>query len=314
MASYLVTGGAGFIGSHLVDALVARGECVCVFDNLSSGRRENLAGCWESIRFVEADLRDIDAVKAACQGIDYVLHHAAIASVTQSVEDPRASQEVNVAGTLNVLLAAREAGVKRVVYAASSAAYGATPAVALTEERPPQPLSPYAVSKLTGEYYAQVFSQLYGLETVSLRYFNVFGPRQDPTSQYAAVIPKFITALARGEEPVIFGDGEQTRDFVYVGNVVVANLLACTAPGAVGETINIASGWRISLNELLEVLRKVTGVPVAARYAAERPGDIKHSYADISKARKLLGYEPDHTLEEGLKTTAAWFNKAKEKE
>ena len=331
VARYLVTGGAGFIGSHIVDGLVARGDAVAVLDNLSTGKLDNLAASQGQITFIEGDLRDAETVRRACDGVEYVLHHGALASVPWSVKDPITSNEVNASGTLNVLVAAREAGVRRVVYAASSAVYGETPPVATREDTPAGPLSPYAVSKHVGELYCQVFWRLYGLETVSLRYFNVFGPRQDPTSEYAAVIPKFITALQRGQAPVIFGDGEQTRDFVYVGNVVQANLLACEAPSqepgscatasrarpgpgsgfpAAGQVINIAGGRRISLNELVAVIQRAIGVEIAPVYKAPRPGDIRHSFADISRAREMLGYEVSVPLDEGLARTAAWLREA----
>ncbi len=307
MASYLVTGGAGFIGSHIVEALVERNESVVVLDNLSTGKAENLADWRSRLTFIEGDLRDMDMVRKACRGADYVLHQGALPSVPRSIADPVASNEVNVTGTLNVLVAAREAGVRRVVYAGSSSAYGDTPTLPKRESMPANPLSPYAITKYTGELYCQVFPRLYGLETVVLRYFNVFGPRQDPASQYAAVIPKFITALQRGEAPAIYGDGEQSRDFTYVGNVVAANLLACTAPGAVGQVINIACGARITLNKLVEILRGILGADCVPQYAPARPGDVKHSLADTTRATELLGYTVSVPLEEGLARTAQWF-------
>ncbi|HIE53210.1 MAG TPA: SDR family oxidoreductase, partial [Armatimonadetes bacterium] len=304
---YLVTGGAGFIGSHLVEELVRRGEQVRVVDNLSTGRAENLAPWREDIEFLEGDLSDPAVAQRAVEGVDYVLHQAALPSVPRSVEDPRASHEANVTGTLNLLLAARDAGVKRVVYAGSSSAYGDTPTLPKHEAMPPAPLSPYAASKLAGEYYCRVFHKVYGLETVVLRYFNIFGPRQDPTSQYAAVIPKFITALLRGDLPTIYGDGEQSRDFTYVRNVVEANLLACTAPAAVGEVINVATGTRFTINELFARLRELCGCEVEPLYAPPRPGDVRHSQADIGKAERLLGYRPVVSFREGLKLTVDWF-------
>jgi nucleoside-diphosphate-sugar epimerase len=307
MGTYLVTGGAGFIGSHIVQALVERGDSVVVLDNLSTGRAENLAECRERIVFIEADLRDLKAVRHACRGVDYVLHQGALPSVPRSVEDPIASNEVNVSGTLNVLVAARDAGVRRVVYAASSSAYGDTPTLPKRESMPADPLSPYAVAKHTGELYCQLFPSLYGTETLSLRYFNVFGPRQDPTSQYAAVIPLFITALQQGRAPIIFGDGEQSRDFTYVANVVTANLLACEAPVAAGQVINIACGARVTLNKLVAMLQRLLGVSQAPEYAPPRRGDVKHSLADIGRAEELLGYRPTVSLEEGLARTAEWF-------
>jgi len=282
MATYLVTGGAGFIGSHIVQRLVERGEAVSVLDNLSTGKAENLAECRDRIEFTEGDLRDLDTVKRACRNVDYVLHQGALPSVPRSVENPIASNEVNVTGTLNVLLAARDEGVRRVVYAGSSSSYGDAPTLPKLESMPANPWSPYAISKYTGELYCRMFPKLYGTETVVLRYFNVFGPRQDPTSQYAAVIPKFITALQRGGALTIFGDGEQSRDFTYVANVVEANLLACDAPKAVGEVINIACGTRLSINQLVTMLHKIVGVDRAPEYAPARPGEVKHSLADIS--------------------------------
>jgi UDP-glucose 4-epimerase len=311
VSRYLVTGGAGFIGSHIVDRLVQRGESVVVLDNLSTGKLANLERARGSIELLEADVRDLDAVRQACGGAEWVLHHAALASVPQSIADPISANEVNASGTLNVLVAAREAGVRRVVYAASSSVYGDTPPMPIGEDSSPAPLSPYAVSKHVGELYCQVFWKLHGLETVVLRYFNVFGPRQDPGSEYAAVIPKFITALQRGESPVIFGDGEQTRDFVYVNNVVEANLLACQAPKAVGRVMNIAGGARTSLNELVTVMRRAIGVDIPAVHGEPRAGDIRHSSADIARAQELLGYEVTVPLEEGLALTAEWLAAAR---
>ena len=309
MSRYLVTGGAGFIGSHIVDRLVERGDSVVALDNLSTGKLANLEQSRGSIELLEADVRDLDSVRRACGGVEYVLHHAALASVPQSIADPISANEVNASGTLNVLVAAREAGVRRVVYAASSSVYGDTPPMPIGEDRPPAPLSPYAVSKHVGELYCHIFWKLYGLETVVLRYFNVFGPRQDPGSEYAAVIPRFITALQRGESPVIFGDGEQTRDFVYVSNVVEANLLACQAPKAVGQVMNIAGGARTSLNELVTMMGRAIGADTQAVHGEARPGDIRHSSADIARAQELLGYEVTVPLEEGLALTAEWFGR-----
>jgi len=309
MATYLVTGGAGFIGSHIAERLVERGDSVVVLDNLSTGKVENLAGCRDRITFIEGDLRDLDFVKSACRGVDYVLHQGALASVPRSIADPIASNEVNLNGTLNVLAAAREARVRRVVYAASSSVYGDTPTLPKQEDMPADPLSPYAVSKYAGELYCQAFVRLYGIETVVLRYFNVFGPRQDPTSQYAAVIPLFISALQRGEAPRVFGDGEQSRDFTYVANVVEANLLACQAPDASGRVINIACGERITINDLIRALQQLLKVDTDPVYDQPRPGDVKHSVADITRARELLGYETVVAFEEGLRRTAEWFAK-----
>ena len=309
MATYLVTGGAGFIGSHIAERLVERGDSVVVLDNLSTGKVANLAGCRDRITFIEGDLRDLDTVKSACRGVDYVLHEGALASVPRSIADPIASNEVNLNGTLNVLAAAREARVRRVVYAASSSVYGDTPTLPKQEDMPADPLSPYAVSKYAGELYCRSFVRLYGIETVVLRYFNVFGPRQDPTSQYAAVIPLFITALQEGKSPTIFGDGEQSRDFTYVANVVEANLLACQAPDASGRVINIACGERITINDLIRALQQLLKVDTEPIYDQPRPGDVKHSVADITRARELLGYETVVAFEEGLRRTAEWFAK-----
>jgi len=307
MARYLVTGGAGFIGSHLVETLVARGEDVVVLDSLATGDIGNLASVLKDIQFLQADLRDLGAVRRASRDVDYVLHQGALPSVPRSVQDPIGSNEANVSGTLNVLVAARDAAVRRVIYAGSSSAYGDTPTLPKREDMPPNPLSPYAISKYTGELYCQVFARLYPIETVVLRYFNVFGPRQDPTSQYAAVIPKFLTALQSGQPPTIFGDGEQSRDFTYVANVVKANLLACEAQAATGRVINIACGERVSLNQLVTSMQHILGVDTAPTYGPSRPGDVKHSLADIGLARQLLGYHPEVCLEEGLRRTAVWL-------
>jgi nucleoside-diphosphate-sugar epimerase len=307
---YLVTGGAGFIGSNLVEALLERGHAVRVLDNFSTGKRENLAAFVDDIDLVEGDLTDPADVRRAANGIDVVLHEGAIPSVPRSIEDPITSNKANVTGTLNLLVAARDAGVRRVVYASSSSVYG-DQAVdrAKVETMLPMPISPYAVDKLSGEHYCQVFHAAYGLETVALRYFNVFGPRQDPSSTYAAVIPKFITALLRGEAPTVYGDGEQTRDFTYVGNVVEGNLLAATAPAekAAGQVMNLATGDQTSLNELVDLLREFTGCDVAPVYLDPRPGDIKHSLADVSKAGERLGYETIVPFREGLRRTVAWY-------
>ncbi len=310
MAHYLVTGGAGFIGSNLVGALLEQGHTVRVLDNFSTGKRENLAPYGSRVEVIEGDLTDLDAVRRAVQGVDVVLHQGALASVPRSIEDPISSNEANVKGTLHVLLAAKDAGVKRVVYASSSSVYGDQ---AVTEPKvetmTPQPISPYAVSKLSGEQYCQVFYEVYGLETVSLRYFNVFGPRQDPHSEYAAVIPKFITCMLEGQRPTIFGDGEQTRDFTYIGNVIKGNLLAATAPAEriAGQVFNMATGAQISLNGLVEMLQEITGQNIAPVHAPPRTGDIKHSRADIEKARRLLGYEPEVSFLEGLRQTVEWY-------
>jgi nucleoside-diphosphate-sugar epimerase len=310
MARYLVTGGAGFIGSHLSEELVRRGHLVRVADSLITGKRSNLDHI-TGIEFLEGDLADIDFARKAVQGCDYVLHQAAIPSVPRSVKDPLTSNRANVDGTLNALLASRDAGVKRLVFAASSAAYGDTPTLPKHEQMPTDPLSPYALQKVIGEQYLQMFTRLYGLETVATRYFNVFGPRQDPTSAYSGVISVFATALLERRPPTIYGDGEQTRDFVYVANVVDAVLRACDAPGASGEIINVATGGRISLNQLFEEMRRLVGVDITPGYAEARRGDIRDSQADITKARELLGYEPTVTFEEGLSKTVDWYRSAK---
>ena len=309
MSLYLVTGAAGFIGSALVHALLERGEQVRGLDNFETGRRENLADIIAHIDFRQADLLDADAVASSCRGVDYVLHQAAIPSVPKSIADPARSNRVNVEGTVNVLIAARDAGIKRVVYAASSSAYGDTPTLPKREDMIPVPLSPYAVAKLTGEMYMRVFYGVYGLPTVSLRYFNIFGPRQDPTSQYSAVLAKFITLMLRGERPTIYGDGEQSRDFNYIDNAVAANLLAATAPDkdVAGQIFNIATGRRFDLNETVALLRPLTGYAGDVEYAPERAGDIKHSLADISLAQQKLGYEPKVNFEEGLRRTVQWY-------
>ena len=312
MSLYLVTGAAGFIGSALVHALLERGEQVRGLDNFETGRRENLQHVLADIDLREADLLDMDAVRSACQGADYVLHQAAIPSVPKSIADPARSNRVNIEGTLNVLIAARDAGVQRVVYAASSSAYGDTPTLPKREDMTPLPLSPYAVAKLAGEMYMRVFHGVYGLPTVSLRYFNIFGPRQDPTSQYSAVLAKFITLMLRGQRPTIYGDGEQSRDFNYIDNAVAANLLAATAPekDVAGETFNIATGRRYDLNETVALLRPLTGYKGDVEYAAERAGDIKHSLADISRAQEKLGYQPLVDFEEGLRRTVEWYRES----
>jgi nucleoside-diphosphate-sugar epimerase len=306
MAHYLVTGGAGFIGSHLAEELVRRGEKVRVVDSLATGKRQNLAHIPE-VEFVNGDLADIDVAKRAVAGVDYVLHQAAIPSVPRSVQDPLTSNRANIDASLNVLIAARDAGVKRVVYAGSSSAYGNTPTLPKVETMATAPLSPYALQKLVAEQYARMFTQLYGLETVTIRYFNVFGPRQDPSSPYSGVISLFISALCEGRQPTIYGDGEHTRDFTYVANVVDGVLRACHAQGASGEVINVAMGGRISLNQLFRTLRDLVGAKVEPKYAPPRAGDVRDSQADISKARNLLGYEPTVSFEEGLQRTVAWY-------
>jgi len=309
MSSYLITGIAGFIGSTLARGILAQGDKVRGIDNLSTGKPENLAEIRDKIDFREADLLDLKSVQAACRGVDYVLHEAAIPSVPRSVLDPLESNRANVDGTANLLVAARDAKVKRVVYAASSAAYGDTPTLPKREDMIPSPISPYAVAKLTGEYYMTSFWRCYGLETVSLRYFNIFGPRQDPTSPYSGVLAKFITQMLDKKQPVIFGDGQQSRDFTYVENVVNANLLACQAPAGevAGRVFNVATGTRIDLNDTLRVLKKLTGYSGEVKYEAERSGDVKHSLADLTLARKHLRYEPKVAFEEGLQRTIEWY-------
>jgi len=306
MSVYLVTGGAGFIGSNIVDALVADGHQVRVLDNFATGKRENIAHMLDRIELFEADVRDLEAVRKAVADADYVLHQAALPSVPRSTKDPLTTHEVNATGTLNVLIAARDAGVKRVVYAASSSAYGDTPELPKRESMPPRPRSPYAVSKLTGENYCLAFWHSYGLETVCLRYFNIFGPRQDPNSQYSAAIPKFITALLDGGEIHIHGDGGQTRDFTYVANAVRANLLAATAHGAAGTVCNIACGERTSLMDLLGALQDLTGREGHIIHDPPRPGDVRDSLADLTVASGKLGYAPVVALREGLERTTEW--------
>lgn len=302
---YVVTGGAGFIGSHLVEHLVSAGEQVVVLDDFSTGRRENLAPWLDRIELVEGSLTDPDACRRAIQGADYVLHQGALPSVPRSLRDPMATHAANVTGTLNVLIAARDAKARRVVYAASSSAYGNTAELPKHEGMVPRPLSPYAAAKQAGEQYCRAFHASYGLPTVALRYFNVFGPRQDPTSQYAAVVPKFIVAARAGESPTIFGDGEQTRDFTYVANVVRANLLACEAPAeALGEAYNVGCGERVSVNELWHRIAALVGTSAVPRYEPSRTGDVRDSLASLARARAMLGYEPAVPLDEGLRRTA----------
>lgn len=301
--TYLVTGGAGFIGSHIAAALLDRNENVRVFDNMLTGREINLAALQGRAEFIQGDLRDRDALAAAMEGAEVVFHQGAIASVPRSIADPVGSLEINVNGTQNVLLAAREMGVRRVVYASSSAVYGDAPVLPKHEDLPPNTLSPYAAQKLAGELLCDVFTRIYGLETVALRYFNVFGPRQDPASEYAAVIPRFLTMLLEGKKPVVFGDGEQTRDFVYIENVVQANLLAATSPTASGRAMNIGYGEQVSLNEVLHLAGNLLGTTVEAEYREARPGDVRDSVADIRLAEDLLGYRPEVSFQEGLART-----------
>ena len=305
MASYLVTGGAGFIGSHLAEELLRRGHRVRVVDSLITGKRANLASI-AAAEFIEGDLADADVAAKAAKGMDYVLHQAAIPSVPRSVDDPATTNRANITATLNILVAARAAGVKRLVYAGSSAAYGDTPTLPKHEEMPTRPLSPYALQKLVGEQYCQLFTQLYRFPTVTTRYFNVFGPRQDPGSPYSGVISLFATALLAGQAPIIHGDGEQTRDFTYIANVVDGVLRACEAPNVAGAVINVATGQRTSLNELLRILNRLVNVNVRPIYKEIRAGDVHDSQADISKAKALLGYEPTVSLEDGLKHTLDW--------
>ena len=310
MATYLITGVAGFIGSSLARALLQRGQRVRGLDNFSTGKRENIADL-PQMDFHEASLVDLPSVSELCRDVDYVLHEAAIPSVPKSVADPAATNRATVEGTLNLLIAARDAKVKRVVYAGSSSIYGESPTLPKREDMTPDPISPYAVAKLAGEHYMTSFYRVYGLETVSLRYFNVFGPYQDAASQYSGVLAKFITFMLRGEQPTIYGDGEQSRDFTYIDNVVAANLLACSAPPAqvAGRAMNAATGRRITLNKTFEVLKGMTGYAGSAHHGPERAGDIKHSLADISLAEQLLGYKPVVGFEEGLARTVAWYRK-----
>src|SRR5580700_3649913 len=309
MALYLITGVAGFIGSSIARALLERGEQVRGIDNLSTGKRENLQGMENRVEFREADLLDLEAVRKACEGTACVFHEAAIPSVPKSVKDPLGSNRANVDGTVNVLVAARDAGVKRVVYAASSSAYGDTPTLPKHEGMKPDPISPYAVAKLASEQYMISFYRCYQLETVALRYFNIFGPRQDPSSPYSGVLAKFITVMLRGEQPAIYGDGEQSRDFTYIDNAVEANLLACKAPAAkvAGQMFNTATGRRVTLNETFKLLQDLTSYKGQPKYGPERGGDIKHSLADISKAEAALGYKPLVNFEEGLRRTVEWY-------
>jgi nucleoside-diphosphate-sugar epimerase len=306
MAHYLVTGGAGFIGSHMAEELVRRGERVRVVDSLITGKRENLAHL-PRVEFLDGDLADPAVARRAVQGIDYVLHQAAIPSVPRSVEDPVTSNRANIDASLNLLVAARDAKVRRVVYAGSSSAYGDTPTLPKVETMPTAPLSPYALQKLVAEQYCQMFTRLYGLETVTIRYFNVFGPRQDPSSPYSGVISLLISALCENRRPTIYGDGEQTRDFTYVANVVDGALRACDAPQASGEVINVATGGRISLNHLFRTVSELVDANVEPIYGPGRAGDVRDSQADIGKARRLLGYEPIVSFEQGLDNTVSWY-------
>lgn len=310
MAKYLVTGGCGFIGSNIVEHLVTSGEMVRVIDDLSTGSRSNIAEFGKDVELVEGSILDGNAVARAVAGVDYVLHQAALPSVQRSVEDPVTSNRVNVDGTVQLLHACVKAGVKRVVYAASSSAYGDQPALVKSEKLLPLPKSPYAVSKLAAEYYLQAFSDCYGLETAALRYFNVFGPRQDPNSEYSAVIPLFISRVLRGQRPVIYGDGTQTRDFTYVANNVKANILAATVPGVRSEVMNVACGKSYSLLDLLAAINSVLGTAVEPEFAPPRSGDVKHSLADIGRARQVMGYDVEVDFTEGLRRTIEWYRRA----
>jgi UDP-glucose 4-epimerase len=310
VANYLVTGGAGFIGSNLAGALVEQGHAVRVIDNFSTGKRENLDSFADGIDLLEGDLTELEDTRQAVQDVEVVLHHAAVPSVPKSIEDPIGANEAGVTATLNVLVAARDAGVRRVVFASSSSIYGdQDPDVAKVETMFPMPISPYAVSKLAAESYCQVFHHIYGLETVALRYFNVFGPHQDPESMYAAVIPKFITSMLDETAPTIYGDGEQTRDFTYIGNIIEGNILAATAPAekVSGQVLNLAAGGQTSLNELAHLLKRIIECDVDAIHGDPRPGDIKHSRADIGKAKALLNYTPRYSFIEGLRATVEWY-------
>ena len=311
MSLCLITGVAGFIGSSIARELLARGEQVRGIDNFATGKRENLAEILSRIDFHEADICDLGAVQKACSGVDFIFHQAAIPSVPKSVVDPLGSNRANVDGTVNVLAGARDAKVKRVIYAASSSAYGDTPTLPKHEAMKPDPISPYAVAKLASEHYMTSFFRCYGLETVSLRYFNIFGPRQDPSSPYSGVLAKFVTQMLRGEQPTINGDGEQSRDFTYIDNAVEANLLACKAPAAkvAGQVFNVATGRRVTLNETFKALQSLTTYTGLPKYGPERGGDIKHSLADISKAEAGFGYKPKVDFEEGLRKTVEWYRK-----
>jgi nucleoside-diphosphate-sugar epimerase len=310
---YLVTGGAGFIGSNTVDELVRRGHSVVVLDDLSSGKEDNLAELRNKITLIKGSITDIEVVRKAMHDAEYVLHLAARTSVPRSVKDPIETNKINIDGTLNVLVAAKELKVKRVVFAASSSAYGETPTLPKVETMQPQPISPYGVTKFVGELYGQTFGRCYGLENVSLRYFNIFGPRQDPSSPYSGVLAKFCTAFLEDTQPIVFGDGEQTRDFTFVENAVQANLLACEAPNVSGKVFNVGVGGRVSLNDVLRELGRITGKTLEAKYDPPRDGDIRDSQGDISQAREFLGYAPQVTFEEGLARTFEWYRETQTK-
>ena len=307
MDKFLVTGGAGFIGSSICRRLVAEGCFVRVVDNLLTGKRSNLADVIDKIEFVEADMGDPEVARSAMKDVDVVLHQGALPSVPRSVDDPAASHQHCVDATFTLLLAARDAGIKRFVYAASSSAYGDTPTLPKVETMPTDPLSPYAVGKLVGEYYCSVFSKVFSLETISLRYFNVFGPRQDPASQYAAAIPAFVTAILKDRPPTVYGDGEQSRDFTYIDNVVQANLLAARADKTNGEVVNIACGEAITVNAIIKLINELLGKDVRPNYDPPRPGDVKHSLADIAAAKELIGFEPVILFREGLERSIDWY-------
>jgi UDP-glucose 4-epimerase len=309
LATYLVTGGGGFIGSNIVEELIHRGENVKVLDNFSTGRRENIEPFLSDIELIEGDVRSYYTVGKAVEGVDFILHQAALPSVPRSINDPISTNEVNVVGTLNILDAAKDAGVRRVVYASSSSIYGNSEVLPKRENMMPEPLSPYAVSKLAGEKYCQVFSRIYSLETVCLRYFNVFGAKQDPASQYSAVIPKFIAMMLNGRPPTIYGDGLQSRDFTFIANVVDANLLACEAPNVNGEVINIACGESCSILDLVEALNNLLNTNIVPKHLEPRKGDVKHSFADIEKAKRLLNYYPKVSFKEGLRKTLDFYRK-----
>jgi len=313
---YLVTGGAGFIGSHLVERLVATGQDVVILDDLTSGRRENFAAVRRRVSFIRGSVTDFSTCRRAVEGADYVLHQAALTSVQRSVDEPLTAHEVNATGTLNILLAARDARVRRVVYAGSTSAYGNPATLPNSETHVTQPLSPYAASKLAGEEYCSAFHATFGLETVVLRYFNIFGPRQDPNSQYAAVVPRFIASALQGEPPTIYGDGGQTRDFVYVANVVHANLLAARAPAArvAGQVFNVGCGQSVSVNDLWERIRELAGVPVLPKHEEGRPGEVRNSLASIDKARELVGYQPVVDFDEGLRQTVAFYRESRKQQ
>lgn len=307
MDKFLVTGGAGFIGSNITRQLVSQGCFVRVIDNLLTGKKENLSDVADKIEFIEADIGDAQVAKQAVRDMDVILHQAALPSVPRSVDEPASTHRHCVDATFTLLLAARDAKVKRLVYAASSSAYGDTPTLPKVETMLPMPLSPYAAAKLMGEYYCSVFYKVFGLETVSLRYFNVFGPYQDPTSQYAAAIPAFVTAILKDKPPTIYGDGEQSRDFTYIDNVVSANLLAARAKQTQGQSINIACGDAVTVNKIIDMINDVTGKDVKPVYTDPRPGDVKHSLADISLAKQIIGYEPVTPFKQGLEKAITWY-------